>query len=256
MQLSDRRRSARPRPARQPTDGSGFAAELLPRPRVTVSAARGARSRSTRRRSPCRRTSGKSVRCATSVANSATSSPRSLLLGEPLGEGQGRRHAASVPIRFAQRLSGADDRGMPLTGEYEPSTSKWARDQAERFEATDGAEANTLPGQADHRADLGRREEREAAQDRADARGARRPLRRRRVEGRRARAPGLVLEPREAPARRAAGRRGRARTTTPGCSRATSARPGGSAPSRRGPTTRAYQTKTDREIPVFLLEPR
>ena len=35
---------------------------------------------------------------------------------------------------------------MPLTGEYEPSTSKWARDQAERFEATDGAEANTLKG--------------------------------------------------------------------------------------------------------------
>ncbi len=35
---------------------------------------------------------------------------------------------------------------MPLTGEYEPSTSKWARDQAERFEATDGAEANTLQG--------------------------------------------------------------------------------------------------------------
>lgn len=35
---------------------------------------------------------------------------------------------------------------MPLTGEYEPSTSKWAREQAERFEATDGAEANTLRG--------------------------------------------------------------------------------------------------------------
>jgi F420H(2)-dependent quinone reductase len=35
---------------------------------------------------------------------------------------------------------------MPLTGEYAPSTAKWARDQAERFEATDGAEANTLRG--------------------------------------------------------------------------------------------------------------
>jgi deazaflavin-dependent oxidoreductase (nitroreductase family) len=35
---------------------------------------------------------------------------------------------------------------MPLTGEYAPSTSKWAREQAERFEATDGAEANTLRG--------------------------------------------------------------------------------------------------------------
>ena len=35
---------------------------------------------------------------------------------------------------------------MPLTGEYEPSTSAWAREQAERFEATDGAEANTMRG--------------------------------------------------------------------------------------------------------------
>ncbi|WP_078698804.1 nitroreductase family deazaflavin-dependent oxidoreductase [Aeromicrobium choanae] len=35
---------------------------------------------------------------------------------------------------------------MPLTGEYEPSTSEWARTQAETFEATDGREANTLQG--------------------------------------------------------------------------------------------------------------
>lgn len=35
---------------------------------------------------------------------------------------------------------------MPLTGEYEPSTSKWARDQAELFERTNGAEGNTLAG--------------------------------------------------------------------------------------------------------------
>ncbi len=35
---------------------------------------------------------------------------------------------------------------MPLTGEYEPSTSDWARTQAETFEATGGAEANTLRG--------------------------------------------------------------------------------------------------------------
>ena len=35
---------------------------------------------------------------------------------------------------------------MPLTGDYEPSPSDWAREQAERFEATDGAEANTLRG--------------------------------------------------------------------------------------------------------------
>lgn len=35
---------------------------------------------------------------------------------------------------------------MPLTGIYEPSTSEWARTQAERFEATNGSEANDLKG--------------------------------------------------------------------------------------------------------------
>jgi deazaflavin-dependent oxidoreductase (nitroreductase family) len=35
---------------------------------------------------------------------------------------------------------------MPLTGEYAPSADKWARDQAEQFEASGGTEANTLRG--------------------------------------------------------------------------------------------------------------
>jgi deazaflavin-dependent oxidoreductase (nitroreductase family) len=35
---------------------------------------------------------------------------------------------------------------MPLTGEYEPSTSGWARDQVERYEASGGTEATTLHG--------------------------------------------------------------------------------------------------------------
>jgi deazaflavin-dependent oxidoreductase (nitroreductase family) len=35
---------------------------------------------------------------------------------------------------------------MPLTGAYEPSPSAWSRDQAELYERTDGAEANTLRG--------------------------------------------------------------------------------------------------------------
>jgi deazaflavin-dependent oxidoreductase (nitroreductase family) len=35
---------------------------------------------------------------------------------------------------------------MPLQGTYEPSPSDWAREQAERFEATNGADANTLRG--------------------------------------------------------------------------------------------------------------
>lgn len=35
---------------------------------------------------------------------------------------------------------------MPLTGEYEPSTSDWARKQMELFERSNGAEGNTLRG--------------------------------------------------------------------------------------------------------------
>src|SRR6187402_197969 len=35
---------------------------------------------------------------------------------------------------------------MPLTGEYEPSTAAWARKQAERYEASRGAEATDLRG--------------------------------------------------------------------------------------------------------------
>jgi deazaflavin-dependent oxidoreductase (nitroreductase family) len=35
---------------------------------------------------------------------------------------------------------------MPLTGEYEPSTAAWARKQAERYEASEGTEANDLRG--------------------------------------------------------------------------------------------------------------
>jgi deazaflavin-dependent oxidoreductase (nitroreductase family) len=35
---------------------------------------------------------------------------------------------------------------MPLTGDYAPSRSAWARKQAERYEATNGAEAGDLRG--------------------------------------------------------------------------------------------------------------
>ena len=35
---------------------------------------------------------------------------------------------------------------MALTGEYAPSTSKWVRDNVEVYEATDGVEGGTLPG--------------------------------------------------------------------------------------------------------------
>jgi deazaflavin-dependent oxidoreductase (nitroreductase family) len=41
----------------------------------------------------------------------------------------------------------AEYRGrMPLTGEYEPSTSEWARNQADTFEASNGHEGNLLRG--------------------------------------------------------------------------------------------------------------
>lgn len=33
---------------------------------------------------------------------------------------------------------------MPLVGEYEPSTSEWARSQAETFESSGGSDANTM----------------------------------------------------------------------------------------------------------------
>ncbi|MFC9967787.1 nitroreductase family deazaflavin-dependent oxidoreductase [Nocardia ignorata] len=35
---------------------------------------------------------------------------------------------------------------MPLTGEYAPSTSDWAREQAEAYEASGGAEGTSLQG--------------------------------------------------------------------------------------------------------------
>jgi deazaflavin-dependent oxidoreductase (nitroreductase family) len=35
---------------------------------------------------------------------------------------------------------------MPLIGEYEPSTSDWAREQAEKYENSGGAEGATLQG--------------------------------------------------------------------------------------------------------------
>lgn len=38
---------------------------------------------------------------------------------------------------------------MAITGEYVPSKAKWVRDQVEQFEASNGQEANTLPGTDD-----------------------------------------------------------------------------------------------------------
>ena len=38
---------------------------------------------------------------------------------------------------------------MTLTGEYEPSPEQWVRDQVAEFEASDGQRANKLPGTDD-----------------------------------------------------------------------------------------------------------
>src|SRR5215210_1399415 len=42
--------------------------------------------------------------------------------------------------------SKGDPSTMPLTGEYVPSTSDWAREQSELFEKSGGTEGNTLRG--------------------------------------------------------------------------------------------------------------
>lgn len=47
--------------------------------------------------------------------------------------------------QYRQRPQTYDVR-MPLTGEYEPSPRKQTREQVERYEASDGREANTLAG--------------------------------------------------------------------------------------------------------------
>lgn len=38
---------------------------------------------------------------------------------------------------------------MSIEGEYEPSSQAWVREQVEQYEASDGAEANTLRGSDD-----------------------------------------------------------------------------------------------------------
>ena len=52
-------------------------------------------------------------------------------------------HVRSLPCSQRPRIY---DGPVPLTGEYEPSPRKQTREQVERYEATDGREANTLAG--------------------------------------------------------------------------------------------------------------
>jgi hypothetical protein len=96
-------------------------------------------------------------------------------------------------------------------------------------------------------------QERGGTDDAAHLRERRRPLRDRRVEGRRARASRLVPEPEEGPERRAAGDRRRvpcASRTAEGEERERLWQ----LVNQQWPDYDSYQTKTDREIPVVVLE--
>src|SRR5450756_3199804 len=72
---------------------------------------------------------------------------------EPAGARVGRPHVGlgspCAPWRVswsAARETKGRNGNMPLTGEYEPSTTAWARKQAELYEATNGREGGDLRG--------------------------------------------------------------------------------------------------------------
>jgi deazaflavin-dependent oxidoreductase (nitroreductase family) len=44
----------------------------------------------------------------------------------------------------ADRLAGVLTEGMPIEGEYEPSTRGWVREQVEQYEGSDGTQGTTL----------------------------------------------------------------------------------------------------------------
>jgi deazaflavin-dependent oxidoreductase (nitroreductase family) len=44
----------------------------------------------------------------------------------------------------AARLAGVLTEGMPIEGEYEPSTRDWVREQVEQYEGSDGTQGTTL----------------------------------------------------------------------------------------------------------------
>ena len=108
---------------------------------------------------------------------------------------------------------------------------------------------------SDHRAHLGRCQDRKAPQDGADARRARagRTRSSRPWVARRGIRSGTTTSRRT---RTSSSRTDRSSATTwRARSPATRRRCGGGARSRRGPITLRYQTKTRRQIPVFVLDP-
>jgi F420H(2)-dependent quinone reductase len=65
------------------------------------------------------------------------------MLGKVVLLGNTHGRSSHTSLRQEQRSKG-DSTTMPLTGEYEPSTSDWAREQTERFEKSGGTEGNTM----------------------------------------------------------------------------------------------------------------
>lgn len=51
-----------------------------------------------------------------------------------------------LPISWRRSCSRCSLNGMPLTGEYEPSSSDWARKQAELYENSGGTEGTMMNG--------------------------------------------------------------------------------------------------------------
>ena len=144
---------------------------------------------------------------------------------------------------------------MPLTGEYKPSTSEWARTQAERFEASDGAEANLLRGVpiivlttvgaksgALRKTALMRVEHDQRYAVVASKGGAPEEPEVGREHAQVTRTSSSRTAPSSA-------------TTSRASCRATSAPSGGAAPTAVWPDYDVYQTKTDRQIAIFVLEP-
>ena len=143
---------------------------------------------------------------------------------------------------------------MPLTGDYEPSTSDWARENAEKYMESGGTKGTELKGRPVILLTTIGAKTRKDPQDPADAGRTRRRVRDRRVARRRSEEPRLVLQRQGEPPGRTAGRhrrrglrgsRGVRRREGAWWERAVAA----------WPDYADYQKKTDRQIPVFVLTP-
>ena len=147
---------------------------------------------------------------------------------------------------------------MAITGEYVPSKAQWVRDQVEQFEASNGQEANTLPG-TDYPivviTNVGAKSGyvRKTPLMRVERDGVYVAIA---SKGGAAGAPGVVLQLRGPPRGRAAGRVARRRPTAPSWSRARSATTCGGCRSTRGRPTRRTRRRPTAQIPVFKLPDR